>query len=434
MKARLLPLLLGLAAPWGSGCQPDPDVLILFVDTLRYDRLGCVEPLGRLPSLERFTLEGACFERVTSTSGWTLPTETSMLVSAYPEEHGVTGRNRPVDPSVVPLTAPLADSGYVTGLFSGNVLTSQPQYQPYFDQLWVIDRTEEFADDADVQVVDAALAWLDESAGRKPLALVLQLYGPHYPYCPPGAGEAWIDVPGLHDGAVNLCDPEHADLLRAAENLDPFPQSLADYVELMYDQEVDHTDGQIARFLEGWDDLGRRRPRLTVVVTDHGEAFGEHGRLLHGRSLHRETSDSHMAFFGEGIPRVTVDRPVELLDLAPTMASLLDVEAAEAWRGLDLTPLLEDPSLAFDARTYQVSSLLDNEQRAVSVEWEDGRRYRLLAWEDGDVRQLFDSTADPHELQDLSGMSSVSQVEAELEALLDEMTASAASGGPPRSW
>ncbi|MDP7114337.1 MAG: sulfatase-like hydrolase/transferase, partial [Myxococcota bacterium] len=281
-----------VAAMLACGCARQPDVVVLFVDTLRADRLGCSAPLGALPSLERYTIEGSCFERVSSTAGWTLPTETSMLVSAYPEEHNVTLRHVPVDPDVVPITAPLADAGFMTALFSGNVLTAQPQFQPFFDQLWVIERSQEFAADVDDRVVDEALDWLAAEAGKEPLFLVLQLYGPHYPYCPPGTEAAWIDVPDLHDGGLDLCDPDHADLLRAAESLEPIPATLLDHVETMYDEEVAYTDTQIERFEAGWEALGRRRDRVTVVITDHGEAFGEHGKLLHGRSLHRETSDS----------------------------------------------------------------------------------------------------------------------------------------------
>jgi len=426
-----LVLLVGVL---GSGCARPPDVVVLFVDTLRADRLGCAEPVGRLPSLERYTVEGSCFERVASTSGWTLPTETSMLVSAYPEEHGVTLRNVPVDPRMVPVTAPLADDGYLSALFSGNVLTAQPQFQPYFDELWVIDRSLEFTDDVDDRVVDRALEWLEEEAGREPLFVVLQLYGPHYPYCPPGTDSAWLDVPELHDGGLDLCDPDHADLLRAAENLAPIPAPLLDHAEALYDLEVAHTDAQVERFEEGWDALGRTRKRLTVVVTDHGEAFGEHGRMLHGRSLHRETSDSHMAFFGEGIPRAVVDRPVEFLDLAPTLAALLDLEPAAGWRGLDLTPLLDDPHANFEARAYQVSNLLEDTQRAVTREGDDGHRFRLLDWEDEGIRELYDATADPHELLDLYGDPAYASEQAALEELLAEMADGAATGGPVRGW
>lgn len=423
-----------VAATLACGCARQPDVVVLFVDTLRADRLGCSAPLGALPSLERYTVEGSCFERVSSTAGWTLPTETSMLVSAYPEEHNVTLRNVPVDPDVVPITAPLADAGFMTALFSGNVLTAQPQFQPYFDQLWVIERSQEFAADVDDRVVDEALDWLAAEAGKEPLFLVLQLYGPHYPYCPPGTEAAWIDVPDLHDGGLDLCDPDHADLLRAAENLEPIPAALLDHVETMYDEEVAYTDTQIERFEAGWEALGRRRERVTVVVTDHGEAFGEHGKLLHGRSLHRETSDSHMAFFGDGIPRTVVDRPVEFLDLAPTLTALLGLEPADGWRGLDLTPLLDDPNAPFAARAYQVSNLLEDTQRAVTLEGEDGHRYRLLDREEDGGPQLFDATADPNELVDLHGDAAYAGIQGELEELLDQMVADAATGGPARSW
>ncbi len=421
-------LLLGSMA----GCERQPDVLVLFVDTLRHDRLGCTAEVGKLPQLEPFLTEGTCFDRVASTSGWTLPSETSMLFSAYPEEHRVEHRHSELAPGAVSLAAPLQAEGYTAALFSGNILTSHPQYQPHLDHLWVIAKTEEFADDVDAQVVDEALRWMDEDLEGGPLALVLQLYGPHYPYCPPGVDDGWVEVPELDEGEIDLCDPAHADLLRAAEEIDPVPANLRQRVEELYDLDVAATNDEVARFLDGWGER-RSRSRLTVVVTDHGEAFGEHGNFLHGRSLHYETSDCHMAFHGEGVPAQVVDRPVELLDLAPTLASQLDVAPSPLWRGLDLSPLFTDPDRAFEARTYQTSSLFDTTQLAVSIEGDDGHRYRLLAWDDGRDPELYDRTADPTETEDLAGDPAHADLLAELEVLLDEMQATAGTGGPPRS-
>ena len=413
------------------GCQRQPDVLILFVDTLRHDRLGCETPLGAMPSLEQYLSEGACFERVASTAGWTLPTETSMLYSAYPEEHLVEQRHSQVSSSVVPITAPLLEAGYQSALFSGNVLTTHPQYQPHFDRLWVIDKEEEFAPDVDTQVVDSTLLWLQEEAEGDPLLLVLQLYGPHHPYCPPGIEDGIVEVEELHEGEVDLCDPVQSELLHAAESIVPFPPELSEGIEQLYDAEVAYTEAEIQRFLDGWAEV-RSRPRVTVVVTDHGEAFGEHGMVLHGRSLHYETSDCHMGFHGEGIRRSVVDRPVELLDLAPTVLGLLEVEAPGTWRGLDLSPLFDDPQRPFEAHAYQVSSLLDTMQWAVTLEGEDGHRYRLLVWEDGRPSQLFDGTADPLETVDLHDDPSVADIQEQLELFMADMIATAETGGPAR--
>lgn len=413
------------------GCEREPDVLVLFVDTLRHDHVGCGNAVGALPSLETFLSEGTCFDRVASTAGWTLPVETSMLVSAYPEEHGVDSRHSQVSSDVVAVTAPLFEAGYQTALVSGNVLTTHPQYQPYFDYLWVIDRTQEFAADVDTQVVDEALRWLDDDAGGSPLFLVLQLYGPHYPYCPPGVEDGIVQVDGLHEGEVDLCDPNQADILRAAEEIVPFPEALSSRIAELYAAEVASTAVELDRFLAGWDEH-RGRPRITVVVTDHGEAFGEHGTVLHGRSLHRETSDCHMGFHGAGIAPQVVDRPVELLDLAPTLTALLDLEPADAWRGMNLTPLFDDPGFAFTARAYQVSTLLDATQRAVTLEGDEGRRYRLLTWDDGRDPELYDATTDPKETLDLYGDPTAAGIQEKLELFLEDMVVTAATGGPPR--
>ena len=237
------------ALPWLllvlCGCERQPDVLVLFVDTLRADRLGCSAPVGGLPALEVLMAEGACFERVASTAGWTLPSETSLLFSAYPEEHGVVARHSEVDRNLVGVTTPLVEAGYRTALFSGNVLTAHPQYQPWFDEVWVIDRDEEFAADVDTQVVDEALAWLGDERRRDPVFLTLQLYGPHFPYCPPGTGDGLVTVPNFGD--IDLCQPWDQEKLRLVEELEPFPDELSSRIEELYDAEVAYTAAEIER-------------------------------------------------------------------------------------------------------------------------------------------------------------------------------------------
>ncbi len=427
MTARLsLWLVLLCVAP---GCAREPDVLVLFVDTLRADRLGCSQPLGHVPALEQFMGEGVCFERVASTSGWTLPTETSMLFSTYPAEHGVTARHSEVDTSLVGITTPLLDEGYRTALFSGNVLTSHPHYQHWFDELWVIDKQDEFAADVDTRVVDEALLWLAEERRRDPVFFVLQLYGPHHPYCPPGVDDGVVDVPDF--GEIDLCSPLDQEALRTVEDEELDLTGLAARAEELYDAEVAYTAAEIERFVLAWDEI-RTRDRVTVVVTDHGEAFGEHGTWLHGRSLHYETSDCVLAFHGEGVPTQVVDRPVELLDLAPTLLSVLGLQSPAGWRGLDLTPLFDDPDRAFEARAYQVSDLQDVTQWAVTLEGDDGHRYRMLAWEDTDARELYDETEDPSETINLADEASHATIREQLETLLEEMRLGETTGGPAR--
>ena len=423
-----------LLALCGSGCHDQSDVLVLFVDTLRHDRLGCTEAVGQMPTLEQYTLGGTCFERVASTAGWTLPTETSMLLSSYPEEHGITRQSSHLDGSYDPITAPFTDAGYVTALFSGNVLSSHPYYHPFFDTMWVVGRENEFAYNVDELVVNQAELWLENEAKRgDPSFVVLQLFGPHVPYCSPGDEDGVVEVPELDEGSIDLCDPADTELLHAAEAIVPFPPALASRMAELYDLEVAATDEQLERFLDSWDAARGNRDRLTVVMTDHGESFGEHSRVLHGRSLHRESTDCHLAFHGEGIERQVVDRPVELLDLAPTVASLLEMAAPSAWRGADLTPLFTAPETAFDARAYQSSELLETWQHAVTLEGDDGHRYRLLTDEGSGERWLYDATVDPRELTNLVDDPSVTEMQGRLEQFLDEMKATAATGGPART-
>src|SRR4051812_39421089 len=71
----------------------EPNVLLVVVDTLRADRLGCYgNKRGLTPRIDGLAESGARFESCFSHAPWTLPSFASLLTSLTPEEHGAGGR------------------------------------------------------------------------------------------------------------------------------------------------------------------------------------------------------------------------------------------------------------------------------------------------------------------------------------------------------
>src|SRR6476661_9574477 len=124
-----LALLLACAAGLSgglSGCRAkhDPNVLILVIDALRPDHLGCYGyGLATSPAIDGLARRGVLFTRATSPSSYTRAAVPSIFVSVYPGAHGVLSQGRQVErlsDEYQTLAETLKERGYVTVAFAPN--------------------------------------------------------------------------------------------------------------------------------------------------------------------------------------------------------------------------------------------------------------------------------------------------------------------------
>jgi arylsulfatase A-like enzyme len=179
---------------------------------------------------------------------------------------------------------------------------------------------------------------------------------------------------------------------------------------------VDAALGDLRKGLEGrdiWDQA------VVVLVSDHGESLGEDPRLPenHGRVLYAALTDVPLALRIPGVAPKSIDMPVSLVDVAPTLLSLLGVEPGTSLDGLDLLPELVPATVprpqGWSALRARAIPLYESEQRGV-ISWP----YKLLWRPEDRVYELFDLEADPKETRDLS--ESEDALRAQLAWLLSE--------------
>jgi arylsulfatase A-like enzyme len=108
-----------------------------------------------------------------------------------------------------------------------------------------------------------------------------------------------------------------------------------------YDSEIAYTDLAIGRLLVYLRD--QRPGAIVILAADHGEEFDEHGGRYHGSSLYDEQIHVPLLISVPGVPAGVIDRPVELIDITPTVLSLLDIPIPARMRGTDLGPWLATP-------------------------------------------------------------------------------------------
>lgn len=157
-----------------------------------------------------------------------------------------------------------------------------------------------------------------------------------------------------------------------------------------YESEIAYVDAQIGRL---YDRLIKKRPNTIFVLTaDHGEAFGEHGTSAHGTSLYEEQIRVPLLVAGRGIPKKTIYSPVELVDVGPTLLSLVDVPLPATMEGTDLTPFLGDAPESAMPPAYSKLSLPDRELEVVARD-----RYKLISDRSHSTLELYNLAKDPHE-------------------------------------
>lgn len=341
MTQPALPWLGALALVVGcTGSRPAPsrpDLVLVVVDTLRADHLGCYgHDRPTSPNIDRIAAQGLLFTRAHAQSGWTLPSFASLFSGQLPHQHRV-GRAAD-DPTrfgalaseTTTLAEALTAAGYATGAVVNNTFLSpelglQQGFESYDWQGATVD-----AHRSAEETVDAGLAWLDAQTG--PAFLVVHLMEPHLDYAPP----AWArdQLPVLR--RENVPETISQDPLKQAVLEGRIQTTGADLaaVTSLYDAEILTADRAIGRLFSRLQ--LRERPVWTAITSDHGEEFWDHGGFEHGHSLHSELVRVPLVLHGPGLAPAVVPTVTQHLDLFQTLVALGGAQRPPESQGADL--------------------------------------------------------------------------------------------------
>jgi arylsulfatase A-like enzyme len=425
------PLLYAVAA-WA---EDRPNLVILAIDTLRADHVGCYGyPRPTTPGIDRLAALGTRFDQVLSTAPWTLPSFATMFTGRYPTRHGAelsgTMRNLAeevptvITPEAPTLTEILHDHGYRTAAFTSNpylLFGVQRGFERFVCRSIAADR-----------VGALARSWLDRQPEGEPFFLFCHFNDPHEPTDTPdaylralGYGSAVLDDP--HRKALERWgSPEEGGFLGHAESR-AAARDLLRTKEALYDGAVLQVDLEIARIVEQLQRQGVFDRTLVVVVSDHGEEFLDHveaERALdvdpravwgigHGHSLFQELLRVPLILVGPGVkPDRVIEQQMSLVDLMPTLLGLLGVPGPSMEAAASVEASLGDvEAAAYDGRDRR--SWMDDPDRVSLPAGAESTAYGpdLIAWSDGRMKLIcdrsssclwaFDLREDPTERTDL---------------------------------
>jgi arylsulfatase A-like enzyme/Tfp pilus assembly protein PilF len=359
----LAAVLAGLVFLLRSRRDAPANLLLVTIDTLRADHLGCYGYGGAsTPVLDALARDGARFENVQSAVPITGPSHATILTGLYPPAHGVRDNvTFPLDPRHATLASLLRARGYRTAAFIGAYpVASAFGFGQGFDEFNEgLHESPDFGQGAERpgnEVADAVVGWL-ANPGEGPFFVWMHLYDPHTPYAPPP----------------------------------PYDQIFRDRP---YDGEVAFADAQVGRVLQAFRASGREKDTLVVVVADHGEALGEHDEAGHAVLIYQSTLRVPLILAGPGIPagRVVPDQ-VGTVDLLPTVLGLLGFEPPQGLPGRSLRPALRAQRLA--PQPLYSESLFGR----LNCRWSTLRGWTGDGWKliDGSAPELYELAGDPAE-------------------------------------
>lgn len=302
---------------------PGAPVIVISIDTLRADHLPLFGYKNvETPNIDALRRDGVLFTNAWSHVPLTLPSHVTLLTGALPAENGVRDNiGYRLESRGTSLPELLHANGYATGAaVSAYVLRGETGLRALFDDYDDAIAFQPGSVLGDVQRPGAQTEAVAERwiAGheQKPFFFLLHLFEPHSPYTP----------------------------------VEPFRSRFAN----PYDGEIATADAIVGTFIASLKKSGIYDRAVIVLLSDHGEGLGDHGEKEHGILLYRESL--HVPLILK-LPKntsanATVDAPVGLIDVMPTIASLTGVKMPSVLRGVALTRLSAQPRRIFSETMY----------------------------------------------------------------------------------
>jgi arylsulfatase A-like enzyme len=390
------PWLASLALAFGCAEAPPstPNVVLIDVDCLRADHvshLGYEHPTAA--GLDAFREDAVLFTVARAPASASAASSASLLTGLPVSIHGASGPEPRLSDAPETLAEILRAAGFSTSALSHHFEISRPTgFAQGFDYFEGAAGPIEAHPDAGV-MLDWLREWL-ATQPRQPFFLYLHPVNPHSPYrVPDGRSGALHGRPpagGFEPGG----EIEAAVMSgrRPARKL-VGPRVRRSLVE-QYDTAVRYTLDRVGEMIELLRHAGAYTDALVIVTGNHGEELFDHGGFGHGATLYEEVLRVPLYIKLPGEPRRhTVETPVSLLDVVPSVVDLLGL-APRTVAGHSLLPLMQAEPPADSERAF-VAELREPQRRALARSLVRGR-YKLI-----DTRRRYDQPSAGVELYDL---------------------------------
>ena len=406
-----------------------PNVVLIVVDTLRADHLGCYGHTNDTsPRIDKLAADGVLFEREICSAIPTQPSFTTLFTGQHPITHGIVGHGG---------TAQLAkDAPYLSQFLLGSGYTTCAIDNLIRERHW-FGRGFEFYIDPSVrrplllgvtceELNARAIPWLKAHANEQ-FFFFIHYWDPHWPLDPPQRYRHLFYAGDPTDPDNHSLDGWWKDPLGVLAR-DTWLRSRkgvitdAKYVEALYDQEIRHLDDGVAELLDALDQTGQADNTLVILTGDHGESMTEHGIFFSHHGLYDSTLHVPliMKWPGKIAPGTRHRQLCQTIDVAPTIMDAAGLRIPKSFEGRSLWPLASGASA--EGGHEKVVSLECTWKAQWSLRTD---RYKFILSRtpnsDEPPRELYDLKADPGETRNL--VEEQRELAADMEADLERWIA-----------
>jgi len=380
------------------GQARNSNILLVTLDTIRQDRLGCYGYQEAItPVIDKIASGGVQYFDAVASVPLTLPSHTTILTGQDPQRHGVRDNGLYAlgdEPST--LTEDLKSRGYATSAFIGAFVLDQrfglnrgfDVYDFEVGASGYRPRMSDFNERPANEVTDATISWLKKHRSEKPdqpFFTWVHYFDAHLPYTSPLQNQAIFKNRG-------------------------------------YDAEITFVDGQLGRLIKWLDESGTRDNTIIILVADHGESLGEHQEQTHGMFIYNSTMKVPMiincpAKIKEHL--AITDRVAGLVDLRDTISDMLGFQPSATTDGQSLL----QPGNAHRRIYMETESPFNMAGFSPLYGLHSSNEKYILAPES----EYYDLDADPDELQNLysTRLSEMAPLVSLLKSIMGNTTATA---------
>ena len=399
------------------------NIVFVFSDQHRACTTSLEGAAVHTPNLERMAAEGVVCRNTISNIPVCTPWRAAFLTGQYPLTNGIFLNDVTLPTDRPTLGTSLRDAGYRTGYIGkwhldGNERSAYTPPGPRrqgWDYWAVLNCTHRYTasdfylnDDPNTRTwdgydtiaqTDLAIEFIEESAkGDKPFALVLSWGPPHNPY---------RDLPDRYLNAYP------SDKIEVRPNCpDPDREDLSGYYA-----HVAALDDQLGRIQTVLEESGLMDDTVFVYTSDHGDMVGSHGEQRKQKPWDESIRVPFVIRFPGNTGGTTIDRPINVVDLMPTLLGFADIDIPESVEGCDLGPLLrgKEPDGDGSALTMCISPFAEY----TGLPWRGVQtsRYTYTRRLDGPWL-LYHNESDPYQLTNLIDSPEYKPLRNELEAQL----------------
>jgi len=342
------------------------NVLLITLDTLRTDGLGCYgNPQALTPFLDSMSRRSALFTDVVVPVPMTTPSHASLLTATIPSAHGAAGNAYRLPPENESLAEILLACGYRTGAFVSCFPLARKfgldqGFQIYDDKFVprggvkelllasLIERVRHRGrlERSAADLNKAALPWLASSATNRFFAW-LHYFDPHAPYAAP------LPYRTMFDGRLSCFDLQFPpgvtlDLIKSAVDQHLPAEFDADLPVERYLAEIAWLDNQLNVLFRHLAERELFSNTVVIITADHGESLTEHGEIFsHGATLYDPSMKVPLLLRWPDLPASRiVNTSVRSIDIAPTILDILHLQLGKSMAGTSLCSLangLDEP-------------------------------------------------------------------------------------------